>query len=93
MYSNIRGKYKALKEAYRLAKEGDENWKEWFSLSNRISEYYSKIPLPERVYEKIKKVYVTSKALKEERNNVETVLGSITIPKENLEDLIKRQKK
>ena len=90
MYSSIIGKYKALKEAYRLAKKGDEKWEEWFSLSNRISEYYSKIPIPKKVYEKIKKVYVISKALKEEKKNVETALDSTVIPEKNLNDLIRR---
>ncbi len=89
MYDTIRGKYIALKEANVLSKKGLEEWKVWFNIANRISEYYFKIPLSKKLYERFKEKYRISKALREEKEKVVEALELAKHkPTKNLEDLI-----
>ncbi len=74
MYSSIEGKYEALKTAYNMAKRGKEEWKAWFSLSNRISTYYMKTEISEGVKRRLEKIYQVNKAILESEKKVEEAI-------------------
>ncbi len=75
MYSDIRGKYKALKEAYRLAKKGDEKY---YSLLLKANYYSQKegIFLPESLFKRMEEIYRVNNLINESEEKVKKAIDN-----------------